>query len=243
MESYWATLDRRPPKHGSDVHGYDLDAAGLGASRMGSFGGFLVLLRFGILSYWMNSYWGGSVSATGAALVMGAFPRIVRSRRLRDVFVFGAGVTILTVSRPLEGFIFCFPVAAVLLFSLFRETASVKADRRVLLTLASMGICLFGFIAYYNWRVTNNPLVFPHFIEQREYVTTPVFIWEHAKPPLQYANMQLETFYNSWMPSLYRTSWSGAKRFCSIMFCNFGSFFWVPRFRFLSDASVDSARP
>jgi hypothetical protein len=176
-------------------------------------GGTLVLLRFGIFSYWMNSYWGGSVSATGAALVMGALPGILKTRRLRDVLVFGAGVTILATSRPLEGFIFCAPIVVAIFWSCLRGTtpAQTVTKRRVLLSLAPIFACLFGFIAYYNWRVTKKPLVFPHLIEAREYLTTPVFLWERAKPPLRYVNQQFEDFYNGWMPSLYHPSWTGVK--------------------------------
>ena len=78
-------------------------------------GGVLVLSRFGIFSYWMNSYWGGSVAATGAALVLGALPRIWKSQRPRDAIIFGLGAGVLATSRPLEGFIFCVPLGVALL--------------------------------------------------------------------------------------------------------------------------------
>ena len=57
-------------------------------------GGVLVLSQVGIFSYWMNSYWGGAVAAIGAAMVLGALPRIWERQRPRDAILFGVGAGI-----------------------------------------------------------------------------------------------------------------------------------------------------
>ena len=164
-------------------------------------GGVLVALRIGLVSDWMNSYWGGAMSAIGGALVIGALPRIVHHRRIRDAVWMGLGAAILATSRPWEGFIFCLPVSVALPMWLYRRRGDLKSlSVKVLAPLVLVCGCLLIFIGYYNWRVTNNPWLLPEALDIREYVTYPVFLWQTVKPPLHYLNPQFERFYNEVIP-------------------------------------------
>src|ERR671924_441683 len=78
-------------------------------------GGILAVFRLGILSYWMNTYWSGSVIVLGGALVGGALPRLKRHARVLDALVMALGLVILANSRPYEGLIFSLPVAGATL--------------------------------------------------------------------------------------------------------------------------------
>jgi hypothetical protein len=77
-------------------------------------GGILVVLRIGIFSYWMNSYFGGAPAAIGGALILGALPRIMRRPRGPSALVLGAGLVILANSRPFEGLLLSIPVMGAL---------------------------------------------------------------------------------------------------------------------------------
>ena len=192
-------------------------------------GGILVWARFGIFSYWMNSYWGGAVAATGAALVLGALPRIWDQVRLRDAIVFGLGTGILAISRPVEGSIFFFPLGVALLWWTLRldDSARGGAVRRILLPIAAILVCAAAFIAYYNWRVTGSPVVFPHFIEQRE-ITTAIFLWQHDKPPITYGNPQFEDFSANCLNLYQPTDWAAAVGSGGTSPRIFWEFFWGP---------------
>lgn len=187
----------------------------------------LIALRIGTFNYWINSYYGGAVAAIGGALVIGALPRIRRDQRSRDAWLLGLGIAILANSRPLEGFVFCLPVAAALGVWLFRrDTPSWRiAAQRVLLPI---GICLIAtgaFMAYYNWRLTGNALLQPLVLNQRTYFRgQPVFIWQKKLPPTHTLNPQFDSYYNIF-PGDFDGTWKGLVAVTWKKFVKFRDFF------------------
>jgi hypothetical protein len=174
-------------------------------------GAIFVFLRIGILSYWMNSYWGGAVAAIGGALVMGALSRIRDHQRPRDAVLLGLGVGILANSRPVEGFIFFLPVAIALGMWLFgRHSPSWRLTLpRVVLPICIVIIFTGAFIGYYNWRVTGNPLLPPFVLNQRTYFRgQPVFIWQKKLAPVHTLNAQFDAYYNIF-PGGFDGTWHG----------------------------------
>src|SRR6266851_1652104 len=170
-------------------------------ARWAFLGAALVALKFGIASYWMNSYWGGAVAATGGALVLGALVRIVKRAKIRDAVLLGIGVAILANSRPYEGSLFCVPAAAWFFWWLIGRTKSRQSLRaRLRNVLAPLGLVLglaAAFMGYYNWRLTGNPLLLPHVLNERTYHYR-LFLWDHHKPEVRYRNQQFEDYYNGW---------------------------------------------
>jgi hypothetical protein len=173
-------------------------------ARWALLGGIILFLRIGFISYWMNSYWGGAIPATGGALVIGALPRIWKRLRIGDVLLMAVGAGLLANSRPFEGAIFCVPVALAMIVWLFskRGPAPAVALGRVFVPLAAVLIPTLAFIGYYNWRVTGDALVFPEALDLKLY-TNHLFLWQLGRTPLHYNNPQFEEYYNVFAYNAY----------------------------------------
>ena len=175
-------------------------------------GGLIAVMRLGVFSYWANSYWGGAVSATGGALVLGALPRIFEYARTRDALLMGLGLAILANSRPYEGLVVCLPVAAALFLWLFKKKGPELrlAIRRVIAPLALTVMIAASATGYYFWRVTGNPFQMPLQVDRDTYGIAPYFLWQSPKPAPAYHYQELRTFYAANELNFYRETQTAA---------------------------------
>ena len=164
------------------------------------FGAALAVLRLGILFYWMNSYFAGSLTALAGALVLGSLPRIQRHRRLRDAAVMGIGLATLANTRPYEGLVFSLPIAMAMAVWLARQKQipTLTVMRRVVLPLIFILGVTGAAMGYYFWRVTGDPLLMPYQVDRQTYAMAPYFIWQHARPEPFYRHAVMRDFYQGW---------------------------------------------
>ena len=160
-------------------------------------GGALGVLRFGVAGYWMNSYLGGAVAATGGALILGALPRLRRNARPRDALLMGLGLVLLANSRPYEGLVLSLPVAAALIAWLVTGSRAAVKDRlcRVVLPVALVLTLAGAWMGYYFWRVTGSPARMPYQVGRESFATAPIFLWQSSGPEPAYRHPVIREFY------------------------------------------------
>ena len=170
-------------------------------------GGVLAVLRLGLFSYWINTYTGGgSIAALGGALMLGAFPRLMRGARLRNGLLLATGIVMLSLSRPYEGILLCLPIAVVLgrwaFFGKNRPptTALLRFSAAPLALLIAAG----AWMGYYNYRAFGNALTPPYNVDRATYAIAPHFIWQSPRPEPVYRHAVMRAFYTGWELRTFR---------------------------------------
>jgi hypothetical protein len=129
--------------------------------------GAFVALHLCLFSYWMNSYWGGAVTAIGGALVTGAWVRIARAKQWRYAWLFGIGAVVVILARPFEGLLLVVPALIAL--------GMANRMSRVWLPIVITGVLGASWLAYDNYRVTGHPLRLPYRQYYEQYEIVPPF--------------------------------------------------------------------
>lgn len=163
-------------------------------ARWALFGAFLVALRFGIFTYWGNSYWGGAVAAAGGMLVFGAIPRVLRGEGARHAALGAFGLVLLAANRPFEA-VLALGAAALAALAIHPK----RRRKPCLSAIAATSVVLLiggASLLYFNWRVSGNPLTLGYNLSMRRYGLA-VFPWQStvaASPP---ADANLARFYQA----------------------------------------------
>jgi hypothetical protein len=123
-------------------------------------GGLLTVCEFGALSQWMNSYWGGALSASAGCMVFGALPRLREQAHSRDAVILGLGLALQLLTRPYE-FIFLLASAILFLFPFRRIT---KLAPTFLVLLPAMALMMLQ-----NKQVTGSWTTLPYTLSQYQY--------------------------------------------------------------------------
>ncbi len=162
-------------------------------------GSLIAVLHIGIVSYWTESYWGGTCAAIGGALLIGALPRLIERPRGSLALAFGSGLAILGNTRPFEGLVFAVVCAGWLAFEWIRERVAIRVIlQSVILPMALLLVPVAAGMAYYNLRLTGHPLELPYVTHDRQYALLEPVLWEsRLRPAPVYSNTVLRDFWQA----------------------------------------------
>jgi len=162
-------------------------------------GGVLAVIHIGLFSYWVNTYHaGGTLTALGGALLLGALPRMMKTPRYRYALLMGIGVVLLACTRPYEGLLLCLPVSFVLFRWMFRGTnrPSPAALIRMAIAPVLIMVAAAAWMGYYDYRAFGSPLKLPYTINRAQYAIAPYYVWQPPRPEPAFRHEEMRRFYH-----------------------------------------------
>lgn len=175
------------------------------ARRYALIGGLMAIAQWGVAGYWINSYWGGALGAAGGALVLGAVPRLVWRANAPSMALGALGVLLLANTRPFEGALTTMGAAVALV--IWRRRAGGRVSELILtkaaLPAAILLVAGVGSMAYYNYRVTGDPLLLPYIVNERQYSSSPHLWILPPSHPVTYRHDIMRRFWIDWDKPFY----------------------------------------
>ncbi len=167
--------------------------------RLALVGGLLVVVRFGLFSYWVNSYWGGAFTALGGVLLLGGYKRLAGRPTLSAGAAVGLGAMILMTSRPFEGLLFAAPFGVALLARFARAAPAARGPLLAAGLAAGLFVGAGAVVTVLDDRgVTGDWREAPYTLYRETTAETPPFLFEapsrraHARYYLTQASLNQE---------------------------------------------------
>ena len=167
--------------------------------RWALLGALLAVMRFGVSNYWMNTYWGGALAATGGALVLGAMPRIVRQPHWKHSIAMGIGFLVLANTRTFEGAVFCGVVAVATL------TRKISPKQVILPLVLMLLVTAAGLLCYFA-KATGDPFLPPYTLYRHTLTIAPHFLFQGVRPEPYYNNRDMRHFFTALEMHHYQTA-------------------------------------
>ena len=143
------------------------------------------ILYFTAGSRWMETYFGGAIVAMGAALILGAYPRLVRRPSVGLAALFTFGLSLLFLTRPYEGGCLAIAVTLLLAWHLWRRR-SMRTNLfrwRMLLPVLIL-VATATFQMALNRGITGSFFTLPYILHLRTYEVAPIWwAFKGAGPP------------------------------------------------------------
>jgi hypothetical protein len=143
-------------------------------------GGLLAVMEFGPLNPWVNSYWGGALSASAGCLVFGSLPRLRESPRMQYGLLLGAGLGLQILVRPFEAL---FLGVATLVYLLFACRGKWRTVAMPVLGAGGVTVAALGLTLLQNKAVTHSWTTMPYMLSRYQYgVPAPLTFQPNAVP-------------------------------------------------------------
>lgn len=161
-------------------------------------GGSLMVVQYGVFSYWSQTYWGGMGSALGGALVFGAIRRLKDRFALSNSLWFAFGLLLLASSRPLEGLVAALPATCLFLSHvranhLWRESEFWTRLILPMILILSPGVVSLGI---YNRAITGSAIKTPYTLHEEQYQESPLLLFLAPRSQLTYSSYWLGMYYD-----------------------------------------------
>jgi len=160
-------------------------------------GGFIVVVQYGVFSYWSQTYWGGMATALGGALFFGALRRLWDRFSWQNSIWLTLGLVILANSRPLEGALAALPGIVLFFHYIVKNRRWRERGFWPKFVLPCLVVLAFGAFetASYNRAITGSALKPPYLLHEQQYQASPPFIFLPKRPQLAYSSVWLRYYY------------------------------------------------